>query len=300
MSLLSIQAFIQNNSHQILDYYIENKIIKFLKIFSRKTGYSFFVNVFNYNIPFTEDIDMNKYSFYFLEPSVQTDDFIFHVYQDYINVFPELYNKFIFIYGCHIYIHSDTSYQIINVSQSSDLSFYLFYEIEWFYENTHTISFEVEKIYLNIYYKLDKQYEILMNQFICNQEILETFQKYKTMIGDLHVNYRKIIQLYLKMCLFEDKCNDILISIQNSASTDGFQETLFKSQQKKIYLEKLNKIQVLYIKVFDKISHYHHSFWKLQIKLLYFMSNFMKHNASIRSIHLEMNDLLTSLYGHEC
>jgi len=292
MSLLQIQTFIKNNNHDILDYYIEDQYIKFLKVISRKTGHIFFINVYNYNIPFENNIDMNKYNFYFIDHQSQDDDFINNLYQDFINLFPELYSKFLLLYGCHIYIDSENIYHIKNLSISTDLSLFLYFDIEMFYENIYVIAHEVEKLYNNIHYKINKQYEQLLLQFLGNNELKKKIEDYRMTIHNYFNRYQKVIHLYLKMCFFEEKYNELIKNLENEKSDEYMKSVLFKSHKKKNILDKLNQFQILYIKIYDNLSHSHFLYWKYNLKLLFFISNLIKYFSSIKNIYLEINDLL--------
>jgi hypothetical protein len=293
MSILQVQTFLKNNHHDILDYYIENKYIKYIKIISRSTGFIFFLNVYNYNIKFEENIDMNKYNFYFIEKTYNIDDFIFQLYQDFTNLFPEIYSKYLFVYGCYLYFDSENVYQIKNLSNSSDLTVFLYYDIEWLYENNYTIAHEVEKLYHNIEHKLNKKYELLNENFLMNTSIHSTFISFKNRITKYRNDYYHIIKLYLKMCLYETKFTQLIDEIEKKKiSENSINEALDHSRKKKLYLEKLNQLQILYLKIYDKISFYHFIYWKYQLKFLLYISNSIVQCSSIKNINLEMLDLL--------
>jgi len=294
MSLSQIQTFIKNNNHEILDIFIENKIIKYIKIISRKIGLPYFLNVFNYNIPFENNIDISKYNFYFIEKNQNDNDFISNLYEYFINLFPELYSKFLIIHSSHIFFNSNSNYDIKNLSHSNDLTLFLYFDIDMFYENSHIIAHEVEKLYLNLFNKILKHYDYLISNFICNDNLKYIINNLHLKINNINTNYNNSIKLYIKMCEADDNFNKLINESESITSEDTFKDSIEKSQKKKIYMEKLNQLKILFVKIFDKLNEYHYLYWKFQLKLIYFISNLIKYFASINNIYTEINDLLNN------
>jgi len=293
MSLLQIQTFLQTHHHDILEYYLLEQSIQWIKVISRKTGYIFFVHLFKYQVSLDET---DRTPFFVLQlesPDLPMDEFVSDLYQDFVHLFPEMYSKFLLLHSSYLYMKTDERYAIKNVSDSNDLCLFLSFDIETVYEQIHILAYEVEKFYTHISRKIQSHYDHFVASFALHSlPFQKPFGLYHSRLQYYDTQHFKIKKLFLFMCQSEEALKQSLLQLEHeSSSVTLVSDILAKSNKKKQCLEKLNQLQVLYIKTFEVLLNTHHHRWKYQLKLIHFLSNLVKHCSSLQNIYSELLEM---------
>jgi hypothetical protein len=220
-------------------------------------------------------------------------------YDVFLCAFPEYKYKYILIEGFFFLLEKDVCYQIKNMSKSDYFGFYMFLEIEWFYENVYIVSHEIEKLYNSIQNKTEKLYESFMPQYKSlghdsnSEKIDQVWEHYNKF---LHLSDKSRL-LFLNLCKLENKTiHDIQYNEKIFDSDDlMFNETVKRSYQKKKLNEQLDQLLHLRKQCIEKSVFYHCYIWKLLIRFLVLLSKFTKLQIDFQNMIFEIESLLPKI-----
>lgn len=298
MSLYRLQNFLKENAHDVIDYWVQDSMVKYVRVISRKNGFIFFVRLgtLKVSMPNHKELDLSKTNFYILEPDHEDHESLDILYDVFLCAFPEHQYKYLLFEGYYLLQEKDVCFQIKNLSDTQYFGFYLMLDIEWFYENIFIINHEIEKRYLDIQTKIEKMYLGFIPQY-------ETFQQHTDVHKMDHVfqEYKKYMkwmekckELFLKVCKNENKTiHDIQYNEKIFDSDDlMFHETVKRSFQKKKLNEQLDQYLHLRKQCIDKIIFYHCILWKVLIRFLVLMTKFTKLQSEFHAMVHEIEHLL--------
>lgn len=298
MSLYRLHNFLKDNSHDVLDYWFKQSKMYFVRVISRINGSIYFIKVISQNIKMPE---MNGESFEISKKYYIIDDYeeespeqLSILYDVFICALPEYKYRYLLMNGYYIMQEKNICFQIQNMSNREHFGFFLYMEIEWFYENVYIVSDEINKTMYDIQEKINKLY----NQFIpkyktfCVQEynIENIWDYYKNNV----INIEKSKELYINLIKTENTTiHDIEYNNKISDSDDlTFQETVRRNYQNKILNEKLEQCIHLKEKVIEKNLYYHCTIWKILLKFLVMNSKFTKLQSELLQCITDFIDIM--------
>jgi hypothetical protein len=298
MSLYRLHSFLKENSHDILDYWIHDSYIYYVRVVSRKNGLLYFIKVSEHKIevPVDKPSALEKSSFFFLELDHDDHEILDTLYDVFLRAFPEYNYKYIICNGYYLLQEKELCFQIKNISNLDHFGFYLFVDIEWFYENIYIVNHEIEKILLDIQHKVEKMYlGFLPNyqNFCQSGEIMKMnaiWEYYQQILREMST----CKELYLKIVGTENKTiHDIEFNEKISNSDDlTFNETVRRGHQKKIFSEKLDQCVHLKHKTMQKALYLHCMVWKILLKYLLLISKFTKLQSDFQILVADFESII--------
>lgn len=298
MSLQRLHNFLKDNFHDVKDYWIENKMIKYIRVISRKNGCVYFVRLNDQHVKILEDQEYyQKSNFYYLEKSFEEQENLDYLYDIFLRAFPEYNYKYLLFNGYYLMQEKNTIYQIKNLSNTDYFGFYLFLDIEWFFENVYIVNYEIEKIMIDIQSKLEKMYLGFLPNYtnFCNndeynQKVDSVWNYYQSHFKD----YDNTRHLYLDICILENNTiNDIDFNEKISDSDDlNVKQVLYRQFQKKKLADKLDQIIHLKSKTLDKILFHYCITWKIILKFLVLISKFTKLQSDFFTMIHELENIV--------
>lgn len=299
MSLYRLHSFLKENSHDILDYWIHKSLIYYVRVISRKNGFLYFIKVSEHQIQIPEDENphtLEKSNFYFLEKDEHDHETLDTLYDVFLRAFPEYNYRYIICNGYYLLQEKDLCFQIKNMSNLDHFGFYLFVDMDWFYENIYIVNHEIEKTCLDIQHRVEKMYHgfIPNYQNFCQSseisKINAIWDYYRQILGQISV----CKELYLKIVAIENTTiHDIEFNEKISDSDDlTFNETVRRGHQKKVLSEKLDKCVHLKQKTIQKALYLHCLMWKILLKYLLLISKFTKLQSDFQMLVLDFESII--------
>lgn len=299
MSLYKLNSFLKENSHDVLDYWIHNEKIKYVRVISRKNGFIFFIKLSEYKIKVSNPNDFEKSNFYYLEETDNDLENLNILYDVFLCAFPEYKYKYLLFEGYYLMQEKDVCFQIKNMSNLHHFGFYLFLEIEWFYENVYIISHEIEKIILDIQSKSEKMYLGFVPNYknFCNSNDIHKITNVWDYYQKNVITIQKAKELYLNICKSENNTiHDIDFNEKITDSDDlMFQETVRRSFQKKVLNDRLNKFIHLKNQIIQKLLFYHCIQWKIILKFLVLISKFTKLQSDFHNLVYDLESIIPKI-----
>jgi len=289
MSLYKLHSFLRENSQDVMDYWIDDDIIRYVRIVSRKNGFIFFVKLSDYKIKFTNTIEqLEKPNFFFIEASHKEHENLNHLYDVFLCAFPEHQYRYLLFDGYFMMQEKDICFHIKNMSNTNHFGFYLFIELEWFYENIYTLNHEIEKTMNNIQIKIETMYRGFLPNYcnFCNNKDIQKITNVWDYYRQNYMTYQSATRLYLDICGSENRTiHDIEFNEKISNSDDlMFQETVRRSHQKKILSDRLDRLIHLKTEVIKKLLFHHCIQWKILLKFMILISRFTKLESNFHSL----------------
>jgi hypothetical protein len=299
MSLLRLHSFLKENSHDIKDYWIMEGVIKFVRVVSRKNGHIYFVRLSELKIKVPEDHPdiFEKSNFYYMEKSHhEHHESLDTLYDVFLCAFPEYNYRYLLFKGYYMMQEKDMCYQIRNMSDTDYFGFYLFLDIEWFFENTYIVSHEIEKIMTDIQTKTEKMYQGFLPSYhnFCGEKDITKVNHVWDYYLENQKEFRKCTLLYKSICDAENSTiHDIEFNEKISDSDDlQFKEVVRRGYQKKALGEKLDKILHLKSKSMERMIFYHCIEWKILLKFLVLISKFTKLQSDFHNMVYELESVV--------
>jgi len=297
MSLYRLHSFLKENSHDILDYWVYESYINYVRVISRKNGHIYFVKVFDHHIqvPLDNPQTLEKSDFYYLEES-ECNENLETLYDVFLCGFPEYKYRYILCNGYFLMQEKDICFQIKNMSNLDHFGFYLFIDIDWLYENIYIVSHEIEKLMLDLQSKIEKMYFgfIPNYQGFCQAGEITKMNSIWEYYQEILQQLQKANLLYLNIVNGENQTiHDIEFNDKINDSDDlTFQETVRRGHQKKVLAEKLDKMVHLKHKTMVKVLYLHCTQWKILLKYLLLISKFTKLQSDFQSLVYDFESLL--------
>lgn len=298
MSLYRLQLFLKENSHDIVDYWILNSIIHYIRVSCRKNGHLYFVKTSHYEIriPEAREEILEKNKYYFLEESSGDHESLDHLYDTFLCAFPEHKYKYILLEGYYMMQEKNICFQIKNMSDRSNFGFFLFLELEWFYENIYVVSHEIEKLMLDILDKSERMYLGFLPHYknFTNKEDATAITNVWDYYGKVFTKMNTTRKLYIDCTNSENRAIHDLHYNEKITDSDDlmFQETVRRQYNKKHLNEKLDKLRHLKNKIIQTNLYYHCIVWRIILKFLLLISRFTKLSSDFHSMVFEMESLV--------
>ena len=140
--LQKLILFLNENRHDIIDFYILEEYVKWLKIVSRRDGEIYMLNVMSFRIKVedTRNVLDHRQKFVLYETEASSG-----AKERYKTIIGGESHRFVFMHGNHIGESLDTWYSAQNVPKTNNYCLYMVIDLEWFYENVYIVSSEVHQ-----------------------------------------------------------------------------------------------------------------------------------------------------------
>jgi|UniRef100_A0A6C0IGU4 hypothetical protein len=301
MSIYRLNTFIKENHHDVLDYWVERSLIRYVRVVSRKTGHLYMVKVAGYNISFGEDRDpLMKTECFYLETVEESDgvpETLGKLYDTFLSAYPEHRYRFV-LHQCHYLMESrDSVFRVCNMPSNGFYNVHLFVELEWFYENLYVVNHEVDRNLSHILHKAKKVYEGFLpmySNFVRNSDkdvaLVQTtwayFQEQQQLL-------EKSRQFFVSVCASESSHSAELTELGNiRAESLSFQDTVRRSHQRKSLHDKLSKLRGLHVGTMEKMVYFQSLQNNLLLHFLFFLADITLLLTKFHSHFIELENLV--------
>lgn len=273
-SFFRLSQFLKEHGHDIIDMWISEERIDFVRIISRESGHLFFIGVQMYDISIsTEDRSAFPNHLYYIEEAEEENNSLENMSELLKQGFSEIHSHSLCFEGCFFQTNWDKKrYTVRNLPESDRKGFYLYFPLEWLFENKHVLHFEVQKRLHRFQMKIDRS----IQQFIPQYKMFLTKQE-QDMIQELSQQRRWSHQELGKwQLLFQQVCkkeNGLCQDIQHyetvlEASDLTFQETIRRGHQLKNFHSKFDKCVHLRKKIAIKLLFLYQQQWNAFLPFL--------------------------------
>jgi hypothetical protein len=267
MSVYRLNTFIKENHHDVIDYWAEKSVVRYVRVISRKSGHIYMVKVAGYNISLGEDRDpLTKTECFYLEP-LDDDDSVpedmGRLYDTFLSAFPEHRYRFVLQQSGFFMESRDQVFRACNMPSDSLYNVHLFVELEWFYDNLYIVNHEIDRNISSILVKAKKVYEgfvPMYTKFVRDPEkdvaMVQSTWRYFMEQTD---HFEKSRKFYVSLCAKENDISTQLAELGNiRAEALSFQDTVRRSYSRKSLHDKMTKLRRIHIVILEKMT-YHQS-----------------------------------------
>ena len=303
MSIYRLNTFIKENNHDVLDYWVEKSLIRYVRVVSRKSGHLYMVKVAGYHISFGEDRDpLMKTDCFYLESLDENDsvpDNLGKLYDTFLSAYPEHRYRFV-LHQCNYFMESrDSIFRVCNMHSNGFYNVHLFVELEWFYENLFVVNHEVDRNLCNIFQKAKKVYDGFLpmyTNFVRNSDKdVALVQNTWTYFMKQREFLEKSRKVFVSVCDTESSCSSELNELGNiRAEALTFQDTVRRSYKRKYLHEKMSKLRGLHIATLEKMSYFHSLQNNLLLHFLFFLADITLLLTKFHSHFIELENLVPS------
>ena len=300
-SFLRLTQFLIENGHDILDIWIYKDMIYLLRIISREHGHLFFIGVRNYEIQLSNEEQMKMFpssmnTLYYIQDMEDEKESLHQMIPILKRGFSEMHSQYIYFEGCYFETCWNTKqYMVRNLPESDRKGFYLYFPIEWMFENKHVIHFEVQKMLNRFYKKLEVSIQNVIPQyksFLTNQDqdiVRQLHQQQQT----IHQEWEKWQIFFHQVCQMETsllkEVNHYETILQPQDLT--FQETIRRGHQLKVLHTKLDKSIHLRKKLAHKLLFVYQQQWDSFLPFIYLLDQCIHLFQEIRHIMDQLQKL---------
>lgn len=292
MSLHKLVTFLKEHQHEILDYWILDQQIKWVKVVSKRSGEMYMINVFGFRLTSDSVQEIpNKTNQYIMQDCLPEDDTVACIFQNLKN----FENKFVVLHGNEVYESQTSVYRATNLPKISHLSLYMMIDLEWFYDNAYVVSHEVQRSYQEIVMQTEEFVQKTtknVSSFIrderpiynCVANLLKKYEKQKTSLGQCK-------DLFIRICKDESQTNIALYKVDDSIHPGDmtFKGAVHRQYLRKKLVDKADRLDHLKIGSMVNMNYYFNLKWNYLLQLLVFCLR----------INLLMEKILTAVFSME-
>lgn len=266
-SLQKLITFFKENQHEIVDYWMLDEQIKWIKIISKRSGEIYMINVFAFRLKLEKATNQ-----YLLQDCVPEDDTIKCIFKNLKN----FQNRFIVIYGNEVYESDMLVYRATNLPKIKNMSLYMVIDLEWFYDNIYVVSHEIDRSYQDIVTQTQEYIQKTtkhVSSFIkedrpivrCITNLLTKFDKHRNSL-------QQCKNLFTRICKDESETNISLYKIDDSIHPGDmtFKSAVHRQYSRKKYVDKLEKLEHLKTGSIVNMNYFFNLQWNYLLQVLIF------------------------------
>lgn len=273
MSLQKLVTFFKENQHEIVDYWILEEQIKWIKVVSKRSGDMYMINVFAFRLhsETTQHLP-HKSNQYVLQDCLPQDDTVTCMFQNLKN----FHNRFLLVYGNEVYESETTVYRATNLPKINHLSLYMVIDLEWFYDNIYVVSHEVQRSYREVVLQTEefvKKTTKNVSSFIrdekpihrCVSNLLNKFEKQKASLAQCK-------DLFTRICRDESETNIALYKVDDSIHPGDmtFKGAVHRQYSRKKLMDKMEKLEHLKVGTMVNMNYFFNLQWNYLLQVLVF------------------------------
>jgi len=147
-SFIRLATFLKSQDHDVVDYWIHESRLRYVRVISCKNGFIYMINVRKYHIQITDHVfhELQKTSHFYLEDIPDIPETLAKLSTKYKNVFRTSSNVLL-QYSNNLLENHTHAFRIRNQPSTRLYNSFVFLDIDWFYENSAMIDHEVQSIY---------------------------------------------------------------------------------------------------------------------------------------------------------
>lgn len=289
-SLAKLTVFLKENNHDIIDYWILEDKIKWIKIISRRGGEIYFVNVYSYNIPFEEFNDPLVRRNFFILTEKQTNHHTPH-----FKIFSEIFkDRVILFFGNEICESESLWFSAQNVPRTENISLFIIIDLDWFYDNSFVVSHEVHRNIVSLDYEnhtfiqktLSEIATFMKDQNMLKNRVSDLLQKKNTQ----EQTYEKCKKLYISISKSKTETYSQLIKLDDNIHPDDmtFKSAVHRQYLRKKLHDKMEKLENIQADTLANLSLCYGLKWNYLLQTVYIISSIRQHVQTIYTLCMQM------------
>lgn len=300
MSLPKLQIFLKDHNHDIIDFWIcENRVV-YVRSINRNTGILVFIKTWKFDITFEQDASSTYKVFHLskvLENEEDYSDKLILLYDSFIKIFPE--NRKHFILQCSDFLIENRHciYRLNSFSNDTYNTIHWGIELDWFYDNLNMVDHEVNRLHFSTISKMEKMYESFIDNYSNfikkSEQDIKVIHRVWNFYKEQNAQFCKGRALYLNIAKKENDIKQTYLELDSlNGGSFNFNESLRKSHQKKALRAKLNNLMQLRYKTTKEIALHWNLSYHILISFLYFISEITITLSKFHGLFIELDNIV--------
>lgn len=295
MSFSRLKLYLKSNHQEILDYWVENSKLCYVRVIQPSTGNLYCLNVTSFSIEIDSSIQEFNNVYFIVKIGKYEEDYpeqLILFYDMIHNLFPQHSLQSILHYKRYLMEDRDTIYKIIqNNTNSSYTLLYPLFSLEWFYEHSSEIEKQISPFIKDITLKTNDVYTTFLSSFEhflkTSQEHLQLFQKHHSTISEKTTNYQKYCSLYIKICIQEKIFLKEIRKLEDYSNAYTLNDTNIKIQKKNKMKKKISELLTLKINVQNNLLQNYNEMFHSRLYFIYFLNEMKSSLSRFQSLMIE-------------
>lgn len=288
MSFKNLVPYIKSKKCEIMNLYVDNRILLFLKLFHTPSKTFFFLNVDSHKIHFD-----NVYDTINAETISKVGDFEEDFTDELILYYKVLEShmtnhirNIAFCFEEYIMLDRSRIYKV-NRSPTTYYSPYLCYDLEWFYENSLRIEEFLSGFQNGLFLKVHQMLNLFLNSFSNLNPMYQIFKEHYHKIEDKRKLYEVIFKLLDEMEEHHDSLTKEYKKQDNYSKVFSVAESETRIFRKKKIRDQINELLPMKIKTRDTMLTYRNDLFHHELIFLYFIDQTKTHMTKLQSLQFE-------------
>jgi hypothetical protein len=287
MSINRLKLYLKSKQQEIIDYWVENTSLCYVRVIHISSGNVYFLNVGSFSIVIDSSLHEFNDVYFIIKVGKYEEDYSEQliVFYDMIhNLFPQYSTQTILHYKKYLIEDRDTIYKVIHNNNISSLFLlYPIFSLEWFYEHCTDIEKIMSPLTKDVIHKTNDVYITFLNSFEnffkTSQEHLNLFQQTHSNISEKTTLYHKYSSLFIKMHIQEKIFLKEIKNLEDYSTSYTVNDTNFKIQKRTAIKKKLSELQSLKVNIRNNLLQSRDDMFHFRLYFIYFL-NEMKSSLS--------------------
>jgi len=296
MALQRLWGFLKENQHDILDFWILEDKLKWIKIINQRKGEIYLLNVFSYHIKMEENTEPFRSTKRYILYDTEVEENKKIVFKGIHEKLTES-DKYVVVFGNSVGESENSWYVAQNLANLNIFSLYLVIDLDWFYENIFVISNQIDQYQNSILLQAKRSMEesIKSIQTFVKAEnnmlkgIFTTLEKFDKASSSLKKSQVLLARVYKSLTANRVQ----LFNIEDCIHPDdmSFRQVANRQYQRKKLQERqeeLERIKEATVKNLDYFFHLKWNYllqvWKVCIHLTNHFQSIYEHLEDLRHI----------------
>jgi hypothetical protein len=300
MSLPKLQIFLKDHNHDIIDFWIcENRVV-YVRSINRNTGILVFIKTWKFDITFEQDVSSTYKVFHLSKVLENEEDYsekLILLYDSFIKIFPE--NRKHFILQCSNFLIENRHciYRLNSFSNDTYNTIHWGIDLDWFYDNLNMVDHEVNRLHFSTISKMEKMYESFIDNYSNfikkSEQDIKVIHRVWSFYKEQNGQFCRGRSLYLNIAKKENDIKQTYLELDSlNGGSFNFNESLRKSHQKKALRAKLNNLMQLRYKTTKEIALHWNLSYHILISFLYFISEITITLSKFHGLFIELDNIV--------
>lgn len=294
MSINRLKGYLKNNHQEIVDYWVENTKLCYIRVIQTNSFITYFINVESFSIHIENPSEINNIHFMKKIGRYEEDysEKLIVFYEMMQNLFPQHSTRTFLYYRKYIIENRDTIYKIIHSETSfCPLFVYPIFSLEWYYEHNKEIDLFINTFTSDIVQKTNEIYSDFLhnfeNFFQTSNEHLQLFQNVHSKISEKSLSLQKYISLYIQIYLQEKVFVEQIREFEDYSNAYTLHDTTQKMQKKVMIKKKYSELQVLKLNIKQKILEIYNDIYYYRLYFIYFLNEIKLSLSRFQSLMID-------------
>lgn len=295
MSINRLKLYLKSNHQEIVDYWVENTKLCYIRTIQTSSGNIYFLNVESFSIEIDSSIQEFNDVYFIVKVGKYEEDYpeqlilFFEMIQ---NLFPQYSSQFIIHYKKYLMEDRHCIFKIIqNKNNSFQFLLYPLFSLEWFYEHYKELDGYLVPFVKDIIQKSNDVYITFLNSFEnffkTSNEHLNLFQKTHNNLSQKTMTYQKYCSLYIKICIQEKIFSKEIKNLEDYSTSYTVNDTNLKIHKRSLVKKKVSELLSLKINVKNKLMQTRDEMFHYRLFFIYFLNEMKSSLSRFQSLMID-------------